>query len=62
VLTSVLESLRLHLAALTLSSVFEEIQRCSIRGRSCFTDLTAKLNLERPKKSPLDTLLPLPAE
>ena len=60
VVTSVLESLRQHLACFTLSSVVEEIQRWAVHGRSCFSNLMKKLNLPSPEKSILDTLLPLP--
>lgn len=62
VLTSVLESLRQQLACFTLSSVLKEIERWSIRGRSCFSELMKKRHLPTPEKSILDTLLPLPVD
>jgi hypothetical protein len=61
VLTSMLESLRLHLSSFTLSNVIEEIARWSIHGRSCFEDLMRKLKLRPPEQSILETLLPLPS-
>ena len=62
VLTSVLESLRLQLSCFTLSSVIEEIERWSTRGRSCFEDLMRKLKLRPSETSTLDALLPLPSD
>lgn len=62
VLTSVLESLRLQLPQFTLSSVVQEIERWSACGCSCFTDLLRKLKLQLPSMSPLDALLPEPAD
>ena len=62
VLTSVLESLRLQLSCFTLSSVIEEIERWSTRGRSCFEDLMRKLRLRPSDTSTLDALLPLPSD
>jgi len=62
VVSSVLESLRQYLPSFTLASVVDEVQRWSARGRSCFADLLSKLNLTRPDKSILDSLLPVPAD
>jgi hypothetical protein len=62
VLTSMLETLRLHLPCFTLSSVIEEIERWSTRGRSRFEDLLQQLNLPPPKQSILDKVLPIPAD
>jgi hypothetical protein len=62
VVSSVLESLRQHLPSFTLASVVDEVQRWSARDRSCFADLLSKLNLTRPDKSILDSLLPVPAD
>ena len=70
VLTSVLESLRQYLPDFTLSTVVEEIARWSARGRSCFSDLLAKLTRHSMCKtaeasadqSLLEVLLPIPAD
>lgn len=62
VLTSVLESLRQQLPHFTLSTIVEEVHRWWTRGRSCFSELMRKLQLQPPQKSILDTLLPLPAD
>jgi hypothetical protein len=61
VLVSVLESLRVHLATFTLSSVIEEVRRWRDAGLSCFDKLLKKLNLPLPAKSVLDILLPTPS-
>jgi hypothetical protein len=60
VLTSMLESLRLHLPEFTLSSVIAEILRWSQTGCSRFAELVAKLDLPPPDGSILDRVLPLP--
>jgi hypothetical protein len=60
VIVSVLESLRVHLATFTLSSVIEEVQKWSDAGQSCFAKLLTKLNLPPPTKSVLDIFLPAP--
>jgi hypothetical protein len=62
ILSSVLESLRQYLPSFALSSVVEEVQRWSLRGRSCFTELLRRLKLTCPDTSLLDTLLPVPAD
>jgi hypothetical protein len=68
VITSVLESLRCQLRLFTLQTVVEQIERWTVRGRSCFTDLLNKLkrrlktDFQVVKRSPLDILLALPAE
>jgi hypothetical protein len=68
VLTSVLESLRQYLPDFTLTTVLAEIERWTIRGRSCFTDELAKLRRACPSTLPpsdkpvLDALLPIPAQ
>jgi len=59
---SVLESLRKYLDCFTLREVLKEVERWDICGRSCFAELLEKLNLQRSKKSILDTLLPLPSD
>jgi hypothetical protein len=61
VLVSVLESLRVHLATFTLSSVIEEVRRWCDAGLSCFAKLLKKLKLPFPTKSVLDILLPTPS-
>jgi hypothetical protein len=58
VIQSVLESLSLHLATFTLSSVIDEVKRWFDHGRSCFTDLLVKLDLPPPEQSILDAVLP----
>jgi transposase len=66
VIVSVLESLRQHLVAFTLSNVIAEVCRWSETGRSCFVQWADKLGLldgsfladDRP--SVLDSLLPAP--
>ena len=60
ILTSVLESLRLYLATYTLQSVIDEVNRWTLSGRSCFEDLMAKLGLNKPTKSILDTVIVVP--
>lgn len=57
---SVLESLRQQLPAFTLSTVVAEVLRWSHVGRSCFTELAAKLGCSRKERSVLDTVLPQP--
>jgi hypothetical protein len=61
ILTSVLESLRLHLASFTLASVLEEIKRWWAAGRSCFVALLEKLQLAPPEQSMMDQVLPSPS-
>ena len=60
VIVSVLESLRVHLATFTLSSVIDEVRRWCNTGQSCFTKLLKKLKLPPPNKSALDIFLPAP--
>jgi hypothetical protein len=66
VIVSVLESLRLHLATFTLSSVIEEVGRWAEAGRSCFARLAEKLELRfastatNGRSSLLNRLLPAP--
>ncbi len=66
VIVSVLESLRQHLSAFTLSSVIEEIQRWSETGRSCFARWVEKLGLtdhglpNDGRLSLLDRVIPVP--
>ena len=66
VITSVLESLRNHLATFTLSSVIEEVRRWYEGGRSCFARLAEELGLtiaDSPsggRSSVLDRVLPVP--
>jgi transposase len=58
ILTSVLQSLRLHLPTFTLASVLAEIDRWIENGQSCFTQILKKLKLHPPDTSALDRLLP----
>ena len=60
IVLSVLESLRQHLSAFTLSSVIDEILRWSDAGKSCFARLLASLPIPPPTKSLLDLVLPEP--
>lgn len=60
ILVSVLESLRLHVAAFTLPNLIEEIRRWGRTGKSCFARLLAKMKLKPLSVSPLDVLLPVP--
>ena len=65
VITSVLDSLRPQLPQFTLATVVAEIERWTVRGRSCFTDLLNKLKRSLKtdfpvvEQSVLDILLPL---
>ena len=61
VIVSVLESLRVHLATFTLSSVIDEVRRWCDAGQSCFAKLLRKLKLPPTTKSVLDILLPAPS-
>ncbi len=61
VVVSVLESLRQHLPAFTLSSVIDEILHWSDTGESCFAELLKQLQLPPPVASLLDHLLPAPS-
>lgn len=60
IITSVFESLRLHLSSFTLENILSEITRWSEIGHSCFTDLVAKLRLRPSKTSVLDQVIPIP--
>jgi transposase len=66
VIVSVLESLRPHLPAFTLSSVIQEVRHWFETGRSCFARLAEKLGLTVPasptagRSSILDRVLPVP--
>lgn len=64
IITSVLDSLRVHLPMLTLQSVLAEIERWQHAGTSCFRRLVEALNLpplDLPDQvsSPLELLVPL---
>ncbi len=61
IVVSVLESLRNHLPAFTLTTVIDEIQRWFVTGQSCFATLLAKLKLTTPEYPVLDRLLPRPS-
>jgi transposase len=61
IVMSVLESLRLYLAAFTLANVIEEVQGWLAAGRSCFEELLQRLGLPRPEQSVLDQILPTPS-
>ena len=58
VIVSVLESLRVHLATFTLSTVIAEVRQWCDAGQSCFAKLLKTLKLPPPTKSVLDILLP----
>lgn len=62
VTTSVLESLRLYLPEFTLRSVLEEVKGWLSSGRSRFRRLLESLGLSPPARSPLDVVLPVPAD
>ena len=64
VMTSVLDSLRLHLPNLTLKTAQEELARCQQTGISCFRRLVKRFNLPAPSlpgqiQSPLELPVPL---
>ena len=59
VITSVLDSLRLHLPKLTLKTAQEELARWQQTGISCFRQLVKRLNLPEKIQSPLELLVPL---
>jgi hypothetical protein len=59
IIVSVLESLRLYLATFTLASVIAEIHRWWQAGQSCFSKLLEKLNLQPPRQTLLDSLMPV---
>jgi transposase len=61
IITSVLESLRLHLTSYTLTSVLEELKRWWQSGQSCFARLMKKLKLKPPEQSILNRVLPSPS-
>lgn len=61
IVMSVLESLRLYLAAFTLANVIEEVQGWLAAGQSCFAELLQSLGLPRPEQSVLDQILPTPS-
>ncbi len=61
VIVSVLESLRVHLATFTLSTVINEVRQWCDAGQSCFAKLLKKLKLPPPTKSALDLFLPAPS-
>lgn len=63
VISSVLDSLRVHLPQLTLQTVLAEIERWRQEGISCFRRMVDSLNLPPPNlpeniRSPLDLLVP----
>jgi transposase len=62
VTTSVLESLRLYLPQFTLRNVLEEVKGWLSSGRSRFRRLLDSLGLSPPALSPLDVVLPVPAD
>lgn len=61
VIVSVLESLRVHLATFTLSSVIKEVQHWCEKGESCFTKLIKQLTLPSPTHSVLELLFSEPS-
>jgi transposase len=60
IIVSVLESLRLYLPHLTLTSVLEEIERWWQAGQSCFTKLLKKIKLQPCAPTILEKVMPLP--
>ena len=60
ILVSVLESLKLHLADFTLSSVQTELQTWWQTGESLFAQLLRACGLDPPAESRLNNLVPLP--
>ncbi|MFO0427143.1 MAG: transposase [Planctomyces sp.] len=60
ILVSVLESLKLHLPAFTISSVRAEVQEWWRRGESLFARLLKECGLGPPNDSRLKNLVPLP--
>lgn len=65
VITSVLNSLRLHVKQFTLQTVLAELTRWQQAGISCFRHAVASLAIPPPRlpdkiKSPLELLVPLP--
>lgn len=58
IVCSVLESLRVQLPRFTLGSVVAEVVRWSHVGRSCFSELAARLGLGPPEHSVLDRVMP----
>jgi len=60
IIVSVLESLRKHLPAFTLTTVLDEIKRWFDTGQSCFQKMLAALHLMPPAASVLDRVLPAP--
>jgi hypothetical protein len=61
ILVSVLESLRLKVPEYTLPNLIDEIRRWGKTGKSCFTQMLAKMKRKPLATSPLDVLLPTPA-
>jgi hypothetical protein len=60
ILVSVLESLKLHLAEFTLTSVQAEVQNWWKTGESLFSRLARNCGLDPPTESRLNNLIPLP--
>ncbi len=58
ILYSVLESIRRYLPEFTLERVVAEIERWSINGRSCFSELAEAMGLTPSEQSVLDAVLP----
>jgi hypothetical protein len=58
ILYSILESIRRDLPEFTLERVVAEIERWSINGRSCFSDLAEAMGLTPSEQSVLDAVLP----
>jgi transposase len=58
IITSVSESLRVHLPTFTLSAIMAEMERWWEAGCSCFTELLRQLGLQTPEKRILDRLYP----
>jgi hypothetical protein len=60
ILVSVLESLKLHLAEFTLTSVQAEVESWWKTGESLFSRLAKNCGLDPPTESRLKNLIPLP--
>lgn len=60
ILVSVLQSLRLYLAAFNLDSITNEIKGWWQAGQSCFSKLLRQMKLPKPTETILDKVLPAP--
>ena len=60
ILVSVLESLKLHLAEFTLTSVQAEVESWWKTGESLFSRLAKNCGLDPPTESRINNLIPIP--